>query len=375
MTWSNLSGLLVENSLKYRIPLIGEFELTARCNLKCKMCYVCKNSKDKEAILYEKSAKEWIKLANEAKDAGMLFLLLTGGEVFLRQDFKTIYEEISMMGFSTSIYTNATLITPQIASWIGRIAPSQIDVSLYGASPESYRKICGDASGYDKAIRGIRLLKDQGINVQLRTTIIRDNMEDYEKLEELAQSFQCELGIVNYISPRREGGNTSPKEERLSPLELARFEDRVNKYYMNKEMERLISLKEDNLEVVEESPPQSVIELEPTNQDPLPCNSGKNTFWITWDGRMIPCSLMSTPETHPFQQGFQSAWDELKMKCNTIPICKACNTCSLQEYCLTCPARLLTESGDFEKPGAYLCQLAKAQQMIVENENQIMEVI
>ncbi|MGB8452083.1 MAG: radical SAM protein [Anaerocolumna sp.] len=361
MTWGQLSGILAKDSMEKKIPLIGEFELTARCNLTCKMCYVCRKGNDTEAMKRERSAKEWIRLAREAFDAGMLFLLLTGGEVFLRKDFKTIYEEISMMGFNVSVYSNGTMITPQVASWLGRIAPSQIDVTLYGASPETYQKVCGDASGYERAMRGIELLIAQGINVQLRTTIVRGNVGDYDKLNEIAGKSGMTLGIVNYISPRREGSLTSPETERLSPKELVEFEKKIS-------MEDYNNISDNQYSV---HPMEATLNDKLNNsginlnmKDSFPCSSGKNSFWVTWDGRMVPCSFMAKPETFPFEKGFTAAWEELKKLCASVPVCKTCNQCSLQEFCTSCPAELMNETGSFEHPAIYLCELAQERKKI-----------
>ena len=73
------------------IPLWGAFELTSRCPLDCKMCYVHKKENDCEAKSLEKSTEWWINLTEEAKNAGMFMLLLTGGEPLLRKDFEEIY--------------------------------------------------------------------------------------------------------------------------------------------------------------------------------------------------------------------------------------------------------------------------------------------
>jgi MoaA/NifB/PqqE/SkfB family radical SAM enzyme len=367
LSWGQLSGQLIENTIRKRIPLIGEFELTPRCNLHCKMCYVCRDSNDREVIKGERTAKEWIQLAYEARDAGMLFLLLTGGEVFLRNDFKVIYEEITKMGLFVTIFTNGTMITPEIASWLGRIAPSQVEITLYGATPETYGRVCGDPQGFHKAMNGLKLLKDQGINVQIKTTIIRDNVDDYDKLVKIADTFDVHLGVVNYVSPRRDGIHQTPEQVRLSPVELAAFEDKLN-YNEFFEQSDILSDKLSKIKSDKDSPnsqygfihkKQEITLSNEFYNDNFPCNSGKNSFWITWDGRMVPCAFMEKAETHPFEQGFQIAWEELKKNCSRVPVCTTCANCSLQEYCLTCPASLYIETGSFIKPAPYLCQLAQ----------------
>ena len=81
------------------IPLSGTFELTARCNLDCKMCYIHKKANDSLVKKSEMSAAEWIDVAT-AQKAGMFLLLVTGGEPFLRPDFFEMYDEFKSLGLS-----------------------------------------------------------------------------------------------------------------------------------------------------------------------------------------------------------------------------------------------------------------------------------
>ena len=69
-------------------PLSGTFELTPVCNMDCKMCYVRLSRQDQEAIAPLAEAEKWLQLAQQAKDAGMLYLLITGGEPFLHPQFR-----------------------------------------------------------------------------------------------------------------------------------------------------------------------------------------------------------------------------------------------------------------------------------------------
>jgi radical SAM protein with 4Fe4S-binding SPASM domain len=358
-TWGTLSGRLVKNSMEQKLPLIGEFELTGRCNLSCGMCYVnCLNQK--EAEKKERSAKEWIGLAKEAFDAGMLFLLLTGGEIFIRKDFPVIYEELAMMGFNITLYTNGTLITPQIASWLGRLRPSQIEVTLYGASQTTYKKVCGNAEGFRHTLRGIELLLAQGINVQVRTSIIKENVNDFESMAELTKKFGLQLGIVNYISPRRDGEN-SILNTRLSPKETASLEKRIEEYNI-RDNTSLACVMED-ISHVENTQEQS-FQFYDIN-DPFQCGSAKNSFWITWEGKMVPCSFMNQPSTLPFEKGFMTSWKELIELCSLVPVCKSCSECELSGYCTTCPAKLYNETGSYEKASHYLCELARERKQVM----------
>ena len=114
------------------IPVIGIFELTPRCKLQCKMCYVRLTPQQMEPIGKELTARQWIQLAEDCRDAGMAFLLITGGEPTLRSDFAEIYESIAQMGLSVSINTNGTLLTPEIKKLWHRVPPAEGNVRGYG---------------------------------------------------------------------------------------------------------------------------------------------------------------------------------------------------------------------------------------------------
>lgn len=359
-TWGKLGNKLINQARRKRIPIAGQFELTSRCNLKCSMCYVARPANDKEVLHKERSAEEWINLAREARDAGMLYLLLTGGEIFIRPDFKQIYEEISKMGLVVDLYTNATMITPEIAKWLGKIPPSRVGITLYGSSPETYKKVCGNASAYEDAIHGIDLLLAEGINVWLKTTVIKDNAKDFDELARFAESRGVQFGIVNYISPRRDGCNTCHESLRLSPSDLNEYEICANEYFNNKSNDTL-NMEESNdcsFETLSEMDYSEETLISDT-QDAFKCPSGKCAFWVTWDGRMTPCSLMNEPFALSFEKGFDIAWKELQQLSLTVPVCEECAQCELRDHCMTCPARLLSETGSFTKTAKYLCELAK----------------
>ena len=89
---------------RMKLPVNVTLELTSRCNFNCRMCYVhdadCGRNRP-----YELTAAQWIGVAERARDAGTLFLLLTGGEPMLREDFDEIYEAVAGMGFILSVNT------------------------------------------------------------------------------------------------------------------------------------------------------------------------------------------------------------------------------------------------------------------------------
>lgn len=359
VSWAELNKKILDNSIIKQIPASGTFELTARCNFQCKMCYVCKLPNDKEAIESELSASQWTDIARQAREAGLLFLVLTGGEIFARKDFSEIYDQLSEMGFNITLFTNGSLITKEKAKWLAKKPPSKVSITLYGASPETYEKVTGHKDSFYKVMDAIRYLKDEGVVVELKTTVIKANSEEFHQISKIARDFGVGLGVVNYVSPRREGIGSEPEFNRLSALEIAKYEKMVEKYNLEQYLNSIgenISKVRINEDIMEDT---LLTENKIEEDSAFKCLSGKCGFWITWNGKLSPCGLLDKPYALPLEDGFSKSWKMLKNFCLQVPKSMECINCELKDNCMACPARLMTETGYFDKPAKYLCEMAK----------------
>ncbi len=354
--WAEINNRISINAAAEGIPVSGAFELTSRCNFNCKMCYVCHSPDNKAALATELNAGEWIRIGEQTRDAGLFLLTLTGGEVFLRSDFQEIYEAYSRMGFNITVYSNASLITAEKAKWLGRLPPSKVCVSIYGAAPETYEKVTGHREGYEKAIRGIEALRKENITVSVRTTVTRDNFREFGQLKALAEGFGSGLGVVNYVSPARPGCGNDPLETRLTPEQAAQYELEIEQQNPGS-----------NIEAAPDASKREPVNADEgiqnngeTAKSAFKCQAGKCGFWINWKGYLTPCGLLDIPCEKIAEGGFAAAWERLKEDCREVPACKECRQCSIREHCMSCPARLMTETGSFDKPAAYLCDTARS---------------
>ncbi len=91
---TKLERRIVHRASEQRIPLGGAFELLPLCNMDCRMCFLRLSPKEMEAQGRLRTAEEWLSLAKDARNAGLLFLLLTGGEPFLFPAFPYLYREL-----------------------------------------------------------------------------------------------------------------------------------------------------------------------------------------------------------------------------------------------------------------------------------------
>ena len=342
-----LNNELFLQAWKTKTPLAGIFELTGRCNLSCLMCYVRRAPNDRNAIDTELSAERWIEIGKQAADEGLLYLLLTGGEPFLRPDFFSIYEGLRGLGLQISINTNATLITPEIARRLALMPPLSIGVTLYGASPETYGRISGVPEAFERTIQGIRLLREEGLPLKLRTTIIQQNRGDFEKIYALAHEMELKLQLVDYVFANRAHAKSDPFAVRLSP------EDQEECLHWMIEMS-----------TAETPPPQSIPTLprmeEAQQTGGLSCAAGNFSFAVNYSGALCCCLMIDSPALAlgP-NETFIGQWKKLVKICEEIPACKECLICSIRRYCTVCPAKLAGETGYFDKSAPYLCEMAK----------------
>ena len=328
------------------IPASGNFELTPRCNLRCKMCYVRLTPEQMAPIGRERTAEEWLAMGRDAKEAGMVFLLLTGGEPTLRSDFCEIYEGLAQMGLSISINTNGTLVTPQLRELWRRLPPAQVNITLYGTCREDYDALCGNPDAFDAVVDALEWLKKERILVHLNTTIVPTNIHKWVQIEEFAKTRDLELRMTVYCFPPNR--RACHQFERLEP-EIA-GELIVKDTYFREGPEAILARARDL-----QSPQPLSCELD--NGEPMQCLAGHSQFWLTWNGDMTPCAMLLRPVTHPFDDGFSTAWEQLRQACQPIRLCPDCASCPDQKSCMNCAAVTFAETGRFDGKPEYMCRL------------------
>lgn len=91
--------------------------------------------------------------------------------------------------------------------------------------------------------------------------------------------------------------------------------------------------------------------------EPVLCRAGRSSFWLTWDGRMIPCGMMASPGTPVLEQGFSAAWRSVRTEVEAIRLPAACAGCALRRHCNLCAASCFAETGDYDRKPDYICSL------------------
>ncbi len=339
-----------------RYPWNATFELTARCNLKCKMCLI-RMDREEMAELEgrERTADEWIAMAKEIQEAGAIGLLLTGGEPLLRPDFPMIYQEIAKLGFMLTLYTNATLITPGLMEVLRKYPPHRIGITVYGASQDTYEKVTGNPEAYDRMLQGVRLLRQLPSKLTIRTTMIRDNIHDLDRITRWAQGIrpQVEFSVSRIVTKPVRGCKSNVEACRLTPEQnVAMLEKRSQEFVL----EPFRMLVKEHPQLIENRTYEQHKEVSCNRSDKTlyGCEAGMISYTITWDGKLIGCQMLGDCWTYPFEEGFRKAWEEFPGKVKLPPLPEKCSNCSLS--CCACPATRLAETGRLDGVPEYLCK-------------------
>lgn len=341
---------------RQRVPLSGTFELTPVCNMDCRMCYVRMSKEQQEAIHPLRSATEWLQLAEEAKSQGLLYLLLTGGEPFLRPDFREILSGLHHMGFLISINSNGTLIDEKVIEWLKETPPIRINMTLYGASDETYARLCRNPQGFTQAERAIHLLKEAGITVKLNCSVTPYNVGDLEDIFAFAKREGLLIQATSYMFPpvRRDCAKVG-QNDRFTPKEAAYYSAWIEAL-LNGEDAYLERMKSKNLEGLCLDTGEDCMDFE---GEGIRCRAGKCSFWVTWEGKMMPCGMLPSQDAEDvFEVGFANAWKHVTEVADGIRLPGRCKQCVLKEQCKACAAMVYTESGNYHEVPEYRCKMA-----------------
>ena len=339
------------------IPLSGTFELTPLCNMNCRMCYVRMSREQQEAIRPLRTAAQWLELGRQAKEQGLLYLLLPGGEPFLRPDFREILAGLHQMGLLISINSNGTLIDESVVRWLKETPPVRINITLYGASDETYGRLCRNPQGFTQVTRAIRLLGEAGITVKLNCSLTPHNAADLEGIFAFAKEEGLLVQATSYMFPplRRDPSQVGCND-RFTPQEAAYYAARIESL-LNGEEAFLERLKSQSWEGLCADPGEDCGTLE---GEGIRCRAGKCSFWVTWEGRLLPCGMLPDQGADVFQVGFAEAWRQAREAAAGIRLPAKCASCSLRDQCRACAAMVRTESGDYQKVPDYRCRMTHA---------------
>ena len=349
-----LTEYLHMKASRTKTPISGTFELSPLCNMDCKMCYIKMSKEKQESIARLRTKEEWIELAQKAKEKGMLFLLLTGGEPFLVKDFKELYIELHKMGFCISINSNGTMIDEDVIEWLKHYPPMRINMTLYGASNETYGRLCNNPKGFTQVTKAISLLKENNIQVKLNCSVTPYNNGDLKQMMDFAQEHDLVIQATSYMfPPLRKDETKIGQNNRFNAEDAALYGAYISAY--SNGFDRFKEYIEfGQLALYDADDDCGVVE-----GDHMRCRAGITSFWMTWEGKMLPCGMIPDEGKDPWEVGFDEAWENAKNIVSEITLPVKCAGCGKKDECRACAAMVYTETGTYDKVPQYRCEMTK----------------
>jgi len=347
----------------------GDFDisLTGKCNLHCDYCFYAHEMHDRPDL----SQKEWLTFFDKLGRLGVRSLTLSGGEVFIRNDLFELIDSIIERRMSYSILSNGTLVDKKLISRLmekkRRLRLNSIQVSLDGSCTEIHDKSRGKGS-FERAIRGLRLLKEAGFPVTSRVTINRHNVDD---LDNIARLLLEDVGLhsfgTNDAMPMGAGCDNQagitllPQQQVQAMKALVRLEKQYDgritatagplaKWKSYGEMEHAKA-------TGEKAARWQMGFL-------TACGCVFNKLAVHHDGIITPCNMLAGLElgrincdpittiwkTHPILKALK---DRRKIPMQKVP---GCEDCEWAPYCNgSCPGLAHTMTGDFNMANPHDC--------------------
>ena len=340
-------------------PITGTLELLPICNMNCDMCYIRLSRTEMEKKGRMRTADEWISMGEEMERAGVLFLLLTGGEPLLFPDFRRLYLSLRERGIILTVNTNGTLIDADWAAFFGENKPRRINITLYGADDRAYEMLCHYPGGFEKTVQGIRLLKERGVDVKINGSVTKSNRNDMEKIYAIGRELGAPVHMDTYMLPGiHERKLPFEAQSRLEPEEAAAAEMEMLRNEMNPEDLRMY-VQQMLLQIKKEGNVYS---------EGITCMARNCSFAVNWQGEMRPCVTLEEPSVPVFETGFESAWQQISEKVKAYRVNEKCRQCRLRPVCKTCVASARLETGEYDGLPEYLCRYAREYITLLKDE-------
>src|SRR6202050_88531 len=338
---------LISRTVERHLPWSVHVDLTYRCNERWIHCYLDHEDHG------EMKTDEIKNVLEQLAQSGTLFLTLSGGEIFLRDDLFELLEFARSLHFDISLKTNALLIDAERARKLRALSVRRIQISIYSAEPAVHDAITKVRGSLERTLTAIRFLQAEGLQVKIACPLMKQNLMAYRNVQALAAELGVPYVLDMTITPKMDGD--------MSLLQLR-----------NSAQELLPILQDTTLnpslcstDSADDTSPGSATSsgIESQAYEDTPCSAGHNSCYISPYGEVFPCVQMPVATSNLRQQRFEEIWfksPEMErvraVRESQLPVC---SKCSIRQYCERCPGLAQMEGGDLL--GAYerACDLAE----------------
>ena len=342
--YGDFSHRVHEQASSQQRVIKAQLELTYRCNLHCRHCYTDPYN-SKEYFPRELTLEEIHRLLVDMHQIGIVWLNLTGGDIFMHPQFFEIYEAAYRKGFLLQLYTNGTLFTKAVIERLQQMPPFTIDISCHSVTEEPFDWFTQVPGSFRAFTRGLELLRDSGLPFTLKTKAMNWNSGEMQAIKRFVESFGQEFGFTTSLSPRL-NGDLASLVYRVAPDDVVALH--IDQPAAERD-EAPCYIATDDLRT-------------PMTDHLYRCGCGSNTIHINAWGELGTCTLQYERRVslrgHPLAEAIAKLFREIRglRYQGESP----CRTCDIHTFCDKKPSDARWEFGTAEAPIPYDCDLALA---------------
>jgi radical SAM protein with 4Fe4S-binding SPASM domain len=335
------------------VPINVTLELTLDCNIRCLHCYNFDRDRPRRPALAAcagersdpLSLEEVLRLLGDFREAGCLFLGLTGGEVFSYPHLFSVLDRARELHFAVQLLSNGTLLRPGV---VARLASYPnilgLSVSLYGSSAAVHDGITQVPGSFRRTWHGIERVRAAGLAVRLKFVIMSQNAHEVSAMREHADALGYPYQIDLTITSRHDGTNgslnTRVDDEQLAQLHRGPLRDLISNH------------------------------PRPATTEIRPCNCARGNCAVLANGDVTPCISVPWRAGNVREQSFAEIWRDSpvfqRIRGLGTADYRACTPCEDKSYCSRPRGAAFTASREYTGIDPFVCRVAHIRREIVE---------
>ncbi|MCU0847985.1 MAG: radical SAM protein [Spirochaetes bacterium] len=336
--------------MKGSAPRLIFWELTKRCNLTCAHC---RADAWKDDFKGELGTDEVKSIINNIAAFAKPIMVLTGGEPLYREDIFEIAHHASTAGLKVALATNGTMIDPSVAERIKKSGITRVSISIDGSSPAVHDSFRGIQGSFNLALKGAEHLKESEVEFQFNTTITKRNVQDVDRILDLALSRGAKALHVFMLVPVGCGVEIAESDM----ITKEKYEEVLNWFYsMSKKVpiEIKATCAPHYYRIIRQRAKGEgrKLQLETDGMSAMTrgCLAGTGVCFISYRGEVQPCGYLPVSAGNVTENKFSDIWNGSAMFSELRDfnlLTGKCGICEYRGFCGGCRARAYYATGDY----------------------------